>query len=98
MGWVLGCLDDIVSDMSVFHRVDDITALDGPTFFRLAWRLPVYQGAMRARVEDAHDSDPATRQAAAAAGSVARAGTEWNPGLRSTLMADPVLKGIFEFS
>jgi hypothetical protein len=39
-------LDDVCSDMSVFHGVRDITTLDGPTFFKLAFRLPAYQGAV----------------------------------------------------
>ena len=37
--------------MSVFHGIRDIEELDGPTFFRLAYRLPAYQGACRVDVE-----------------------------------------------
>lgn len=37
--------------MSVFHRIDDIFELDGPTLWRLAWRLPHYRGCMRDVVE-----------------------------------------------
>jgi hypothetical protein len=94
--WVLPRLDDIASDLSVFHRVDDLTALDGPTFFRLAWRLPAYQGVMRARLEaeqEEHDQSPTAPRAA----EPQSGGREWNPGTQTTLMADPNLKGIFSF-
>lgn len=96
--WVLPRLDDIASDLSVFHRVDDITALDGPTFLRLAWRLPAYQGVMRARLlaeqQDADGDRPAPSRSAAQASGDDR---DWNPGTKATLMADPNLKGIFSF-
>lgn len=38
---------DVESDLSVFHRVDDPSAMDGPRYFRYAVRLPFYEGAMR---------------------------------------------------
>lgn len=79
--------------MSVFHRIDDITALDGPTFFRLAWRLPAYEGAMRLRVQEAHDAEPSSARAP----SDSPGGTAWNPGTKATLMADPALAGVFSF-
>lgn len=90
---MLDCLDDIASDMSVFHRVDDITALDGPTLFRLAWRLPAYEGAMRLRVMEAHDADPDSARASTGVAD----GSNWNPGTQATLMADPALAGVFSF-
>lgn len=43
-------MDDIESDFSVFHRVDDIQELDGPRFFKFCIRLPAYQGIMQARI------------------------------------------------
>jgi hypothetical protein len=48
---VLKHLDDIESDLSAFHRIDDMWAMEAGRFFRLAYRLPAYQGAMRARAE-----------------------------------------------
>ena len=94
--WVLERLDDIESDMSVFHRVDDIGALDGPKFFRLAWRLPAYQGVIRARLlaerEDRRETPSSDRPAASPTGA-----RDWNPGTKTTLMADPALKSLFSF-
>lgn len=37
--------------MSAFHRIDDIWSMEAGKFFRFAYRLPAYQGAMRARAE-----------------------------------------------
>lgn len=49
--WVLDHLEDIDSDMSVFHRVDDPqTALAGPLYFARAARLGAYAGVMQARI------------------------------------------------
>ncbi len=48
--WVLDYEDDIASDLSVFHRVDDVMTLDGPRYFALAPLLAAYAGVMQARV------------------------------------------------
>jgi hypothetical protein len=49
--WIWVLLDDVCSDMSRFHGIRDITALDGPTFFKLAYRLPIYDGAVKVGIE-----------------------------------------------
>lgn len=46
MTWVLDHMDDVASDMSVFHRVDDPWSMPAPRFFTLASRLHVYGGAV----------------------------------------------------
>jgi len=48
--WVVDHLGDLESDLSVFHRVDDLHTLDGPRFFRLALRIFAYDGVMAARL------------------------------------------------
>jgi len=48
--WVVDHLEDLESDFSVFHRVDDLGTLDGPRFFRLALRIFAYDGVMAARL------------------------------------------------
>lgn len=64
--WVLDHLDDLESDLSRFHRVDDLHALDGPRFFRLAARVFAYGGVMAARLrEQEGDIDGAGPQAGA---------------------------------
>lgn len=46
--WVLDHLEDVASDLSVFHRVDDWRGLPSSRFFLWAERLPAYDGAVRA--------------------------------------------------
>ncbi|MCX4750896.1 hypothetical protein OG455_41180 [Kitasatospora sp. NBC_01287] len=89
-------MDDIESDLSVFHRIDDPTALDGPRYFRLVWRLAAYQGVMQARTLAARDE----QQQSPAAGPRHEAGTgrrDINPGIRATLQAEPAFAGVFSF-
>lgn len=93
---MLDHIDDIASDMSVFHRVDDISTLDGPTFFRLAWRLPAYTGVMQARVQAAHEEERPV-SASQGAGYAGSRQQEINPGSQATLAAEPAFRGIFSF-
>jgi hypothetical protein len=51
MMWVWLLLDDVCSDMSVYHRVNDILKLPGVVFWRLADRLPAYNGAVTRGME-----------------------------------------------
>ncbi len=44
-------LGDVESDLSAIHRIDDIWDMEAGRFFRLAYRLPAYQGAIRMRAE-----------------------------------------------
>jgi hypothetical protein len=77
--------------MSAVHGVRDVTELDGRTFLSLAWRLPAYQGVMRARaIEAAETSD--TPPAAAR-----KPQQEAIPVTRAVVAADPMLAGIFSF-
>lgn len=43
-------LDDVCSDMHVFHGIRDVTHMRGTTFFRVAMCLPGYEGSIRAIV------------------------------------------------
>lgn len=49
-GWVLFYLDDIASDLSAFHRIDDAGRMEAAVFFTLAARLPAYSGVLAARL------------------------------------------------
>lgn len=48
---MLDHLDDLESDFSAVHGIDDIYDLPGPQFFAWAWRIPSYQGVMRTLIE-----------------------------------------------
>jgi hypothetical protein len=90
---MLDYLDDIASDLSAFHRIDDPSTLDGPRYFRLAWRLAAYQGVMQARAAaEQQASEPQQRpfEYGAPSGDV-------NPGTQVTLKADPAFAGVFSF-
>lgn len=49
--------DDVESDLSAFHRIDDPMSIDGPRYFRLAVRLPAYMGVMQARAAEEQEKD-----------------------------------------
>jgi hypothetical protein len=58
VGWVLDHLDDIESDLSAIHRIEDMWGMEAGRFFRFAHRLPAYKGAMRAVAERlAHEEE-----------------------------------------
>lgn len=62
--WTVVHLEDIESDFSVFHRVDDPLSLAGPEFFRKATRLSAYAGVLAARVAAReHSHNPTGRPA-----------------------------------
>lgn len=48
--WVLHFLPEIESDMSVFHRVEDIYVMRAERFFRLVTLLTAYDGALASRL------------------------------------------------
>lgn len=45
--WIVDCIDDIESDLSVFHRVDSLDDIEVNRFLRLTPRLAHYEGAVR---------------------------------------------------
>lgn len=81
--------------MSVFHRIDDVTVLDGPTFFKLAWRLPAYAGVMQNLVtqQQLEENGSAPRPADYSSAPA----QDVNPGTRAALQADPAFAGLFSF-
>ncbi len=46
--WTVDHEADIASDLSAFHRVDDVSTIDGPRYFALAQRLSAYGGVIGA--------------------------------------------------
>ena len=96
IGWTLDYVDDLESDFSVFHRVDDIMSLPAPEFFRKAWRLGSYAGVMQARLVE-QEPDPAPPHSPASQDIRSAPGRDINPGTRATLQADPAFTGIFSF-
>lgn len=92
--WTIAYLDDLASDFSAVHHIHDMTRLSGPAFFRLAFRLPAYEGVMQARVRDLLEDDdgsPAVQQQAAPERRTVV------PATRAALQADPAFQGIISF-
>jgi hypothetical protein len=46
IGWTGAYLEDVRSDLSVLHRIDDLEAMPGPRVFAYVWRLTAYQGVI----------------------------------------------------
>lgn len=59
VGWVLDYLPDLEADFLALYGVDDMLALDGPRFLRLAVRMPAYAGVMQARAQALLDAERA---------------------------------------
>lgn len=49
--WVLDYLDDLESDFSAIHGIDDMYSLPGPKFFKFAYRMGAYKGVMQVLAE-----------------------------------------------
>ena len=74
---MLYALDDVESDLSRFHRIDDMYAMPSTRFFRFASRLVFYEGAVRAAMmrysatlQEQQAPDAPAVPAAAASGDV----------------------------
>ena len=61
VAWTRFHLRDLESDMSVFHRVDDVYAMPAPRFFAFAYRIAAYDGMLARRIE-AENEQPSARR------------------------------------
>ncbi|MEV6908021.1 hypothetical protein [Amycolatopsis sp. NPDC051071] len=58
VGWFFTHLDDVLSDMSVFHRVDDLDQVAAAVFLPRMVRLAFYDGAVRHAMQRALEQSP----------------------------------------
>lgn len=65
--WVLDYRDDVESDLSALHRVDDMATMPARRFFALVNRLGAYSGAVQLALSPAVPAYP-ERQSLAAQG------------------------------
>lgn len=78
--------DDVASDMSVFHRIEEVESMPARRFFAFATRLPAYSGAVTARLTVAAAAQqPATAAKPAPTGAPGRQGVM--PGTRAAIQA-----------
>jgi hypothetical protein len=62
--WVPELVDDVASDLSAFHRVDDPMRLSSARYFTLARRLVHYAGAVRFELSQRVQAAPAPERQA----------------------------------
>lgn len=88
--------------MSAIHRVDDIWSMNGPRFFKWAWRLPYYQGVMRERKlreqQEHEEASPAPQQQYAPDDYAATNSRRPKPATRVAIEHDPVLSQIIGYA
>jgi hypothetical protein len=98
---VLDWLDEIESDMSAVHRVDDIWSMPAAKFFRFAWLLPAYRGAVRERrLREQHETGedaPAPQQQYEPPGYTGPSRNGPAPGTRTLIENDPMFSQIIGF-
>lgn len=93
-------LDDIASDLSVFHRVDDMWALPAPRFFSLVYRLPFYAGVLQARyIAEKQEQDEKGAATPLAAPAPTRSGSSVREveATPQALMSDPALSLVVDY-
>ena len=83
---MIECLDDVESDMSVFHRIEEVESMPARRFFAFATRLPAYSGAVTARLAAAMAAEQKPAAAAGAPKAAAPAGQQGvMPGTRAAI-------------
>lgn len=79
--WTLDYAEDIESDLSAIHRIDDPMTISGPRYFMLALRLTAYTGVMQARAEKVRqDERQDEREGVSEAHTAAHAAPSGNAG------------------
>jgi hypothetical protein len=101
VGWVLDYVADLEADFCALYRVDDMLALPGPRFLRLAQRTPAYAGVMAARAEGIRRAEedqptPARPAREVPAPRDGPHGPRVVPSTRAALAADPVFGDLIE--
>lgn len=88
--------------MSAIHGIDDIWSMNGPKFFRFAWRLAFYPGAVREwRLREQQEREEASPSPAPQQyeppGYAAPAGRQPKLGTRALIENDQMFKGLISF-
>lgn len=86
-------LEDVESDMSAFHRIDDVGGMAAQLFIDRATRLSAYKGVIRARIES-EQNENSSSSTPARGGRDGLDRTVDSDG--ATLASDPGLGGVFE--
>jgi hypothetical protein len=83
----------VESDLSVFHRIDDLTAIHPQRLIDLVVRLGFYPGVVQARLRAEVGADDAPEAVAFSLGQDRVVDSS-----SASLAADPVLGGLIDFA
>lgn len=89
-------LPEIESDLSVFHRIEEMESMSGPRFARLVPLLPVYGGAVAFALAQSAAAAPA-EQSPLVPVPQGPAGSDVIIGTKAAIMLSPH-SDLFEFS
>lgn len=100
---MLDHLEDVRSDLSVFHRIDDLEDMSAERFFSYVYRLPHYGGAIAYQVQKQQAEQQEEPQASSRhtfeepPGGFVMPAREV-PATAEALAADPMFAGLFSHS
>jgi hypothetical protein len=100
----LAYLPDIESDMSAFHRIDDVRDMPAQKFIDLVLRLPSYRGVMRELIlalrEELDDGNLPSKKHHPSSPARGRDGQEVThvPGDLGSIATAPAFEGLVEVS
>lgn len=78
--------DDVASDLSAVHRIDDPWSMPARRLFSLAYRLPAYPGVLALRVRQESAAAPEPGPTTAAAPSAQISFDDWVSGNRDQVL------------
>ncbi|MCU1617795.1 MAG: hypothetical protein JWO98_5335 [Frankiales bacterium] len=91
-------MEDIESDLSTFHRIDDVLAMRADDFISKAQRLVAYRGVMRERaIARQHEEENGTTDYHAPSYSTPSEKPKEVKSDRASLEADPVLRDLIDW-
>lgn len=101
MWWTQDHLDDIASDLSVFHRIDDWTKMRAADYFDKAERLGAYAGVIQARAtieqEQHSKTTPATGASPRYQAPAQTGGTTTVEGTRGAIETNVSTAGLIDW-
>lgn len=83
--WLVNYLEDIRADFFAIYHIAEWDYLDGPLFISLIERLPLYEGALQARIRLENEEDDAYRRNTVAANPSMSTSSDYEPGQTMTI-------------
>lgn len=83
--WLVNYLEDIRADFFAIYHIPDWDYLEGPLFISLVERLPLYEGALQARIRLENTDEDIYRSSTVAGSSSTKTTREYEPGQTMTI-------------